>query len=64
MAPKLTGKQDWYLLKHLQNFRDGVRGTDPRDIPGGQMAAIAKTLSDDDQLRDLVAYIQTLNRMD
>jgi cbb3-type cytochrome c oxidase subunit III len=60
-APKLTGKQDWYILKHLQGFRDGVRGADPRDISGGQMAAIAQALPDDAGLRDLVAYIQSLN---
>lgn len=60
-APKLTGKQDWYLLKHLAAFRDGVRGSDPRDVPGGQMAAIAKTLPDEQGMRDLVSYIHTLN---
>ncbi len=61
-APKLTGKQDWYLLRHLEAFRDGVRGADPRDVAGAQMAAMAKTVPDDQAMLDLVRYIQTLNR--
>ena len=61
-APKLTGKQDWYLLRHLQAFRDGVRGADPRDTTGAQMAAMAKTVPDDRSMQDLVRFIQTLNK--
>ena len=61
-APKLTGKQDWYLFKHLRAFQNGVRGADPRDVIGAQMAAIAKTVPDDQAMRDLVSYIQTFNQ--
>ena len=60
-APKLTGKQDWYLLKHLVAFRDGVRGADPRDEAGAQMAAIAKVLPDEKAMQDVIAYIQSLS---
>lgn len=61
-APKLTGQHDWYLLHHLKLFHDGVRGADPRDTTGAQMAAIAKAVADEQAMRDLVAYINTLNR--
>ncbi len=60
-APKLTGKQDWYLLTHLKLFHDGVRGSDPRDVTGAQMAAMAKTVPTEQAMRDLIAYIQTFN---
>ncbi|MCF3652353.1 PVC-type heme-binding CxxCH protein [Synoicihabitans lomoniglobus] len=60
-APKLTGKQDWYLMHHLKLFHDGVRGADPRDVTGQQMAAMAKTVPNEQAMRDLAAYIQTLN---
>ena len=60
-SPKLTGKQDWYLFHHLKLFRDGVLGSDPRDTTGAQMAAMAKTLPDEQAMRDLIAYINTFN---
>lgn len=63
-APKLTGKQDWYLLKQMQSFHEGVRGADPRDIVGAQMAAFAGLVSDEEAVRDLVRYIQTFNTAD
>ena len=61
-SPKLTGKQDWYLLNHLKLFHDGVRGSDPRDVTGAQMAAMAKVVPNEQAMRDLVAYINTLNQ--
>lgn len=60
-SPKLTAKQDWYLYKQLKDFRDGVRGADSRDLKGVEMAAFAKTLPDEAAIRDVVAYIQSLN---
>ncbi|OZY87819.1 hypothetical protein CBP51_12925 [Cellvibrio mixtus] len=59
-APRIAGQADWYLLKQLQKYRSGARGADPRDTTGQQMAAMAKTLPDDQALQDLVAYIHSL----
>lgn len=59
-APRIAGQLDWYLLKQLQKYRDGARGADPRDTTGQQMAAMAKILPDDQALKDVVAYINTL----
>jgi cytochrome c553 len=59
-APKLAGQHDWYLVRQLQNFKSGVRGTDPQDIYGQQMRPMAMTLPDDQAIEDVVAYIQTL----
>ena len=59
-SPKLAGQHDWYLIRQLQNFKSGVRGSDPKDIYGQQMRPMAQTLVDDQAIKDVVAYIQTL----
>lgn len=61
-APKLTGLPSFYLLKQLQNFQSGVRGTAAGDSKGRQMAAMSKSprLTRAGALDDLVAYIHSL----
>ncbi len=59
-APRLAGQHDWYLYRQLQNFRADLRGSHPDDANGQLMNAIAKTLPDDQALRDVVGYIATL----
>ncbi len=63
-APSLVNLESWYLERQLNNFRNGLRGYDPSDIHGQQMATIAKTLTEDDQVKDVVAYIETLSDID
>jgi cytochrome c oxidase subunit 2 len=58
-APRLQGMSDWYMARQLKNLRDGVRGTHPQDIYGGQMALVAGMLSDDAQIGDVLAYINS-----
>jgi len=60
-SPNLLLQQDWYLFKQLKDFKDGIRGTDPKDIPGQQMRPMAMTLPDDQAIKDVIAYIQTLH---
>lgn len=59
-APKIAGQQSWYTIRQLQNFKSGVRGSNPQDIYGQQMAPMAQTLVTDQQIRDVAAYIQSL----
>jgi cytochrome c oxidase subunit 2 len=59
-APTLAGQFDWYLVRQLQNFKAGIRGTDPKDVYGAQMRPMALTLTDDAAIKNVVAYIQTL----
>ncbi|MDH4108783.1 MAG: c-type cytochrome [Gammaproteobacteria bacterium] len=59
-APPLAGLNDWYLVRQLENFRDGVRGSHPDDLYGAQMRASAALLPDDQAIRDVVAYITSL----
>jgi len=59
-APALAGQSAAYLARQLHNFRNGVRGTADGDTPGAQMAAMAKTLADDDAVANVAAYIASL----
>ena len=59
-APALAARSDWYLVTQLNNYKQGLRGADPRDTYGAQMRAIAATLPDDKAIVDLVAFINTL----
>jgi cytochrome c oxidase subunit 2 len=59
-APKLAGQEEWYVIRQLQNFKTGVRGTNPKDTFGMQMAPMAQTLIDDQAMADVAAYIKSL----
>ncbi len=61
-APSLRHSNDWYLLRQLQNFKTGIRGSAPQDAAGAQMRAVATTLPDERAMRDVVAYIASLTR--
>lgn len=58
-APKLAGMDSWYLRRQLQNYKPGIRGSDPSDVLGAQMRGMAATLADDTAIRNVVAYIAT-----
>ncbi len=57
-APRLKGMSDWYLVTQLKNFKQGIRGTHPKDLYGRQMAFMAPIL-DAQATDDVVAYIDT-----
>ncbi len=61
-APPLIGQHDWYLVRQLQKFKDGHRGTAAGDVTGAQMRPMAMTLADDAAIQNVVAYISTLPR--
>nr|WP_244505504.1 c-type cytochrome [Methyloceanibacter stevinii] len=50
----------WYTVRQLNNFKTGVRGANPKDTHGQQMAPMAKMLGTDDDVADVAAYIETL----
>lgn len=60
-APALYGLEEWYIVRQLKNFKNGIRGTDPRDVYGMQMAPMAQILPDEQAMEDVAAYIVTLN---
>jgi cytochrome c oxidase subunit II len=59
-GPRLAGQSDWYLVRQMHNYRNGLRGYDPKDIFGNQMKPMAMTLPDDQAILDVVAYINSL----
>jgi cytochrome c553 len=59
-APRLAGQSDWYLVRQLEKYRSGARGYDPADTAGAQMRAATTVLPEDEDIRDVVAFINTL----
>ena len=59
-APRLSRQHDWYIVRQIQNFKAGIRGTHAKDIYGAQMRPMAQLLATDEQINDLAAYLSTL----
>jgi cytochrome c553 len=59
-APPLKHLPDWYLVRQLANFKTGVRGMHPDDQSGALMKAMGSTLTDEQAMKDVVAYIESL----
>jgi cytochrome c553 len=61
-APRLAGLDAAYIKRQFAYFRDGVRGTDSQDVPGRQMALMARTLPTERDLDDVIAFIHQQGR--
>jgi cytochrome c oxidase subunit 2 len=59
-APRLQGASDWYMVRQLENYKSGVRGSHPQDLYGKQMSLLTIMLRDEQAINDVVAYINTL----
>jgi len=59
-APRLAGRESWYLIRQLQNFKAGIRGSHPDDVYGRQMAPMAQILADAQAIEDVAAYLSGL----
>ena len=57
-SPALAGVDDWYLVRQFELFRAGIRGAD--DNYGRQMVMMAPALPPEPDVRNVVAYIQSL----
>src|SRR5688572_14552862 len=62
-APALAGRSDWYLLNQLERFSTGSRGKHPEDVAGQQMRAMMTSLPDANSWRDVLVYINSLNKL-
>ncbi len=60
-APRLSNQHDWYLVRQLENFKAGVRGSHQNDIYGAQMRIMPQMLQTDEQVRAVAAYIATID---
>ena len=60
-SPSLANQYPWYLYRQLKGFQAGYRGTNPKDTYGAQMRPMSMTLTSDEAVHDVVAYILTLS---
>jgi cytochrome c553 len=58
-SPSLIGQHDWYIFSQLQKFKEGMRGSDPKDVTGARMRPMALSLSNEQAQKDVTAYIST-----
>ncbi len=58
-VPPVVVQADWYLLAQLHKYRASLRGAHEGDPQASRMRAVSIPLSDK-QIRDVVAYIETL----
>lgn len=61
-SPNLTTLSEDYLTRQLQNYKAGIRGYHQDDKYGRQMRMMANTISNDKNLKDIVSFIQTLDK--
>lgn len=59
-SPALTVQGDAYLLQQLKNFKRGVRGSNTDDKFGQQMAMMARILNNEQAMKDVITYINSL----
>ena len=59
-APRLDGASDWYLLSSLEKYKAGIRGGNPQNPNAVLMRGMAAQLSDEQAMKDVIAYIMTL----
>ena len=60
-SPSLQYQSDWYMLAQLKKFKEGVRGTNPKDVGGMQMRPMSMTLVDEQAMKDVIAYIRSIS---
>ncbi len=60
-AARLAGQHDWYLLGQLKNFKHKIRGTHKDDKYGVTMRTVLLEFNREQELLDIVTYIQTLD---
>jgi len=51
---------DWYIVTQLKNFKAGIRGAHAEDDYGEQMVSFSTAMRNDEQLNDVVSYLNTL----
>jgi len=59
-APRTAGMSDWYMARQLQYFKDEIRGAHLGDYYGMQMGFMADTLQSEQAVKDVIAYMNTL----
>ncbi len=58
-SPSIAGMEEWYLLRQISNFKDGIRGTHDKDLMGLTMRLGVMNLNDE-QKRSLSSKISLM----
>ena len=61
-APGLVERNDWYMFRQIKLFKSGYRGVHPDDTAGKLMRPSAQALKSDQDVNDVLAYINSLDR--
>ncbi|MBK9293207.1 MAG: cytochrome c [Oligoflexia bacterium] len=62
-APTLKISNDWYLVTQLKNFKNKIRGADAvTDAFGATMSPMAATLPDEEAMKNVITYVQSLKQ--
>ena len=61
-APGLVGRNDWYMFRQIKLFKSGYRGVHPDDTAGKLMRPSTQALKSDQDVNDVLAYINSLDR--
>lgn len=59
-APPLAGMEAWYIERQLIAFRDLKRGMHDEDVPGLQMSIVSNMTRNEETLKNIAAYLQSL----
>ncbi|MGH7341776.1 MAG: c-type cytochrome, partial [Candidatus Rokuibacteriota bacterium] len=59
-APGLRYTSDWYQLTQLKNYKQGIRGSNPKDVEGAAMRGMSMLLADEQMMKDVIAYVLSL----
>jgi cytochrome c oxidase subunit 2 len=59
-AAPLHRASDWYLFRQIENFKAGIRGARPGDQGGALMLPMMLQLTDEQTIKNVIAYIMTL----
>jgi len=59
-SPPLTHMSDWYLVSSLEKYKKGIRGGNPANTNAVLMRGMSNMLTNDQAIKDVVAYISTL----
>lgn len=61
-TPAIAGLPAWYVEAQLLKFRSGQRGAHPDDLTGMQMRPIARTLTNDVDVKTIAEYVSKMPR--
>ena len=60
LAPSIAGLEQWYVVKQLQHFKEGVRASHFDDLAGMRMRPMARWLKTPEDVSAVAAYVSSL----